>query len=140
MADMMQKYNTKLVGDEEDEFQKWAVDNGRTQDQRDYDMRGWWKENKDKPVPTGGAHFTDKFKKPSHPTFSTESQYSGKDGYVGGKWEDKGGGKWAFTPSKTNLKNMPADQMKQYFDQTEGPDVELKLPKTKAQKRYGMQP
>ncbi len=131
------KFNTPLKGDEEDAFQQWAIDNGRTQDLNDYDMRDWWKENKDKPAPAEGQHFTDKFKKPNHPTFSTESQYS-KGATVGGTWggtDDKP----TFTPSKTNLKNMTPEGLQEYFSKVE-PNVQLLLPKTRAQKRYGMQP
>ncbi len=134
MAD--KQYDTKLSDKDEEAFQSWAQANGRTQDTADYDMRGWWKENKDKPAPAAGQHFTDKYKKPNHPTFSDESVYS-KGATTGGKW---GGTDDAptFTPSKTNLENMTTDQLKDYFQLTE-PGAKLILPRTKAQKRYGMQ-
>jgi len=138
MANLTDKYNTKLSDSEEQQFQSWALQNGRTNDTMDYDMRGWWKENAKNGTPAPGQHFTDKYKKPNHPTFSDESIYHGKDGNKGGTW---GGTDAAptFKPSKTNLQNLTREQLQQYFQNVE-PGVMLLLPPTKAQKRYGAQP
>ncbi len=74
------------------------------------------------------GHTTDKFKKPNHPTFSDESQYSGQNGNVGGHWGDDG----TFTPSNTNLTQHTSAELQQYFKQNE-PDTKLVLPEKQAQ-------
>ena len=45
-----------------------------------YDYRGYWLENRNKNIDytQPDFHFTDKYKKPTHPTFSRESQYAKK--------------------------------------------------------------
>lgn len=52
------------------------------------------------------AHFTDKFKKPSHPTFSDESIYSTPE-TPGGHWHENygGSGKWVYEPSEYTRQN-----------------------------------
>lgn len=52
------------------------------------------------------AHFTDKFKKPNHPTFSDESIYSTPE-TPGGHWHENygGGGRWVYEPSEYTKKN-----------------------------------
>jgi hypothetical protein len=121
--DFTDKYNTKLSADDEKKFGKWLQDAGKEGDLKDYDLRGWWKENGQQ---DDRGHMTDEFKKPNHPTFSDESKYDGVDGNEGGHW----GGtdeKPTFTPSDANLKNLTADELKSYFARVE-PDAELKLP------------
>ena len=130
--DMTDKYNTPLSDDQEASYQKWAKAVGHEGDTRDYDLRGAWKADASQ---AENGHFPDTFKKPNHPTFSDESQYSGKDGNVGGKW---GGTDEAptFTPSATNLKNMSADELQAYFKKVE-PDSKLVLPQSAPDRRYG---
>lgn len=77
-----------------------------------YDYRTFWKENPDGMADKmltddAGAHFTDRYKLPGHPTFSNESMYSNDD-TPGGSWE-KREGKWYFTPS---------DYTRRYIDRT----------------------
>lgn len=131
MADLTSKYNTKLSKEDEAKFQTWATDNNRLGDLQNYDMRGWWKQNGTQDT---RGHFTDEFKKPNHPTFSDESIYHGTDGNKGGTW-GKNGEKDTFKPSKTNLENMTAADMQDYFAKVE-PDAELVLPKTRSEKWY----
>jgi hypothetical protein len=130
--DFTDKYNTKLSKDDEAKFQSWAEQSGHAGDTRDYDMRGWWKKNGSNGQTDERGHFTDEFKKPNHPTFSDESKYDGADGNKGGKW---GGTDDAptFTPSQTNLKNMSADELQDYFSKVE-PDSKLVLPQSKGAK------
>ena len=134
-SDNTNKYNTKLSDEDEKAFQAYLSSSGRSKDLSDYDMRGWFKESGKQ---AADGHFTDKYKKPNHPTFSNESQYNGKDGATGGTW---GGDDSAptFTPSKSNLKNMSADELKAYFSKVE-PKAKLVLPENKADKRYGKKP
>lgn len=115
--DFTDQYNTPLTPEEEKAFQAWANQSGRLQDLYDYDVRGWWKS-------TGGqvdarGHGTDQFKKPNHPTFSTESQYHGKAGLQGGSWDQAPGGQWIFTPGKTNQEMWEPQALQNYFQRAE---------------------
>lgn len=122
-------YNTPLSAAEQKAYGEWMAklmkEQGRdvSADVRDYDMQGFFKSGQKQ---AENGHFTDEFKKPSHPTFSTESKYHGKGGNEGGKWIDLGGGKWAFEPGRTNLQHHSAAGLAQYFRRVE-PDVTLKL-------------
>lgn len=138
--DYTDKYNTALAPPEQASFDAWTADQsqkvGRNvgNDKYDYDLQGWWKQNSqdtsDGPQ-LSGAHLTDTFKKPNHPTFSTFSQYHGVDGNEGGQWEKKGSA-WKFTPGKTNLKNFSPDELSSYFRKVE-PGNEVALPQAVAQ-------
>ena len=121
--DMTRKYNTKLSPAEEAKFKAKYPNES---DSYDYDLRGAWKAGSAK---SDNGHLPDTFKKPNHPTFSDESKYHGVDSHEGGTWA-KEGEKWTFTPSKTNLDNMSADELKAYFQSVE-PDAVLKLPEQK---------
>lgn len=78
----MRKYITQLSDAEEKEFQKWYKyassilnwDKNPDAPEHNYDIRGFWLENKYKPV-FPGQHFPDTWKTPDHPTFSNESRY-----------------------------------------------------------------
>lgn len=115
------KYDTKLSPQDEIQFQGWKSKYAPKDSGADYDLRGAYKAGI-KPDPQRG-HFPDTFKKPNHPTFSTESQYSGKDGFVGGKWGDGD----SYTPSATNLQFKQPQELQQYFQQNE-PNSKLNLP------------
>jgi hypothetical protein len=118
--DFTDKYNTPLQPDQEAAYQQWvgnqSAATGRNvgNDSYDYDMRGWWQANGGADL--AGGHLTDQFKKPNHPTFSDQSQYSGADGYQGGTWQQNGNA-WSFTPGKGNLYS-PAD-LQDYFKRVE---------------------
>lgn len=123
VPDFTAKYNTKLSPEDELKFKAWAAKSGKLGDLYDYDLRGAWK--------TGGqasanGHLPDTYKKPNHPTFSDESEYSGSDGYQGGKWQQTGD-RWNYLPSTTNLQFRPAEQLQLYFQDRE-PDANLVLP------------
>jgi hypothetical protein len=121
--DLTNKYNTKLSPKEELQFNVWANKEGKSGDVYDYDLRGAWKEMQSGSMKADDrGHLGDKYKKPNHPTFSDQSVYNGKDGYVGGKW-GKEGGKDTFTPSKTNM--LKDDELIKYFKERE-PNVKLK--------------
>ena len=129
-SDPSQRYNTKLTDKEEKQFQEWAAKENKLKDTYDYDLRGFWK---DKQSFADNGHGSDKYKKPNHPTFSDQSQYHGTEGKQGGKWTEDTKGNVSFTPSETNLKNMSAEQLRQYFDKFE-PGVKLNLPDSIAKK------
>jgi len=120
-------FNTNLSPEKESEFQAWLEnESGKTKkdisrDLEDYDVKGFWF--------AGGrsiaGHGSDKWKKPNHPTFSTESKYHNTpDSLHGGIWV---GGKWgsnSFTPSTKMLKYWDIDILRDYFKKFE-PGVEL---------------
>jgi len=131
--DFSNKYNTPLKPEQQAQYQQWvskiAVKRGfdPTEMARDYDMQGYFLKYGGKESDQANGHFTDEFKKPNHPTFSNESQYSGKDGYAGGKWADNGDGSWSFTPSAATVKMWGKDRLKKYWDKAE-PGNKLNLP------------
>jgi hypothetical protein len=87
-------YNTPLTADEEARYQAYRLSLGERGNDRDYDLRGYWKKQGQYEDPldkADGAHFTDEFKKPNHPTFSVESIYHGTPDGEGGVNE---GGRW----------------------------------------------
>lgn len=130
--DFTQHYNTALSADEETAFQSWLAALGQktgrdmSGDMYDYDMRGAFKSGAGQ---AANGHFPDQFKKPNHPTFSTDSQYDGVDGLQGGEWQQIKG-KWTFKASPALLKFHSAAELQKYFKQRE-PNVTLVLPESK---------
>ena len=118
--DLTHDLNTELSPSEEAAYQDWVKTQGMENPTYDYDLRGAWKE-----MMSGGAqrssnaHFTDKYKKPNHPTFSDQSQYSNM--FVkGGHWADIPiPQRQEFTPSAYNLQNMSTEELQKYFDAVE---------------------
>lgn len=99
------KYITKLSSDEEIKFKNWYSKLAKYKNLnpnpdakgQDYDYRGYWK-NEDREGILGSnpnAHFIDKYKQPSHPTFSNESIYSNNK-TPGGQWVVDKTGTWLF--------------------------------------------
>mgnify|MGYP000039047187 FL=1 len=116
--DMSGQYNTQLTPDEESAYQAWAKGQGREKDVFNYDLRGAWKELQSGTMSEDErGHLGDKYKKPNHPTFSTESIYNGKDGYQGGIW-NRNGNADVYTPQH-NLTPEQAKRLKLYFAQNE---------------------
>lgn len=117
--DFSDKYNTALNQNETAAYQKWLATLPEYQrNARDYDMQGVFKAGLGK---SANGHFPDTFKKPNHPTFSTESKYSGVDGNMGGAWSELPQGKWAFTPAASTVKKPLWDQaaLEKYFAENE---------------------
>ena len=94
-------YDTKLTKDEEQKFQAWAKKAKETgvinpnDNFQDYDMRGFWKnevlQHTELASGNAEAHFTDKYKKPNHESFSTESMYAtGDNAKYAGTWDENG--------------------------------------------------
>jgi hypothetical protein len=122
--DLTDHFNTQLTPPEESAYTAWAEKAGHARDTYDYDLRGAWKSGAGQ---AANGHFPDTFKKPNHPTFSTESQYNGDHGMIGGTWvEDKG--KQAFVPGPSNLHWRSPSDLQSYFKERE-PNVELRLPR-----------
>jgi hypothetical protein len=94
-------------------------------DSRDYDMRGAFAKLGGN-VPQG-VHLTDQFKKPNHPTFSNQSQYS-SPAQPGGNWFEMGPTTWGFMPSRTNIDQFGGDRLKDYFNRREPGNLLLSPP------------
>ena len=83
------------IDDIRDQYNSFYSD----QQNYDYDMARWADEVEDKnELFNHQGHYTDKYKKPNHPTFSDESIYSNEQ-TPGGKWEYQNGHD-TFTPSE----------------------------------------
>ena len=118
------KYTTTLTVNEEKQFKDWYskvakhknINPNPDADGQDYDYRGYWK-NEDRDDILGSnpnAHFPDKYKQPTHPTFSNESIYS-NDKTPGGTWV-KGKGTWLFKHNKFTARQ--ADRTADYLNGT----------------------
>lgn len=118
--DLTSYYNTQLSPEREAAFQKWVKANNREADLADYDLRGWFSADGNI---SGNGHFSDKYKKPNHPTFSNQSIYHGVAGNIGGSWGEKDN-HYTFTPSSTNLANLGRKGLEQYFSRVE-PDAKI---------------
>ena len=105
-----------------EQLYRQAVPPGASQD---YDMRGAWAQLGGN-LPAQGAHFTDQFKKPNHPTFSAQSQYS-TPAQPGGNWAQLPDGRWVFAPSETNRVQFGQANLARYFDEVEPGNLLLNL-------------
>ena len=118
------RYTTTLTVNEEKQFKDWYskvakhknLNPNPDADGQDYDYRGYWK-NEDRDYILGSnpnAHFPDKYKQPTHPTFSNESIYS-NDKTPGGTWV-RGKGTWLFKHNKFTARQ--ADRTANYLNGT----------------------
>jgi len=119
-------YDTTLKGDKIQGYRDWANASGKNPEleEKDYDLRGFYLEHPEPMKP--GEHGIDKFKKPSHPTFSDESKYSGTGSARGGRWITKRDGTH-FIPGPTNMRNFTYQQLREYFENYE-PEAHLDWP------------
>ena len=123
-------YQTNLPPDQESAFREWLDKNQHLDPVKnfnpdasmsDYDMRGFWKEQQEKPESTeqnqgvdpndGKMHFTDKYKTPAHESFSRESQYANDKAPV---WSGKGKNQILIDPKSRQVMFNPAQ--KQFDD------------------------
>lgn len=130
--DFTGRYNTPLDATQESQFQNWAAAQSKVtgrdvaSDTYDYDLRGFWKANPDFSYADPSQHLTDQYKKPNHPTFSTQSQYHNSDN-PGGTWSKHDDGTWSFIPGAANMQMHGADGLQDYFRRQE-PGNKLMLP------------
>lgn len=115
-VDFTDKFNTPLNPEEQQTYeQKYGA---RSQsDKYDYDLQGFHKANPDASMGPG-QHFPDTFKKPNHPTFSTESQYHSDD-TQGGTWLNNPDKSYTFVPGKSNMQYHGKAELQDYFDRRE---------------------
>ena len=122
--DYTHEFNTPLTPEEEARYRRELGD--KANDTYDYDMRGFWK-SQGQLDPRG--HAGDQFKKPNHPTFSDQSQYS-NFAVPGGHWsEPRIPEKVHFTPSHVNIENMGEQGLQAYFEEVEPENILDKPPK-----------
>lgn len=116
--------------DKASQYKHLNIDNDNT-----YDYEGWYNENpqrawnflKDDP----NAHFDDKYKTVYHPTFSTQSKYSGvidtrfnPQGLIGGTWSKDN---HTFTMSPDGYRGpVSMDERKSYLEDAEDFGVRLR--------------
>ena len=106
-------------------------------DTSSYDLRGAYEELK---LSENGRtqlrrfastddHLGDRYKLPTHPTFSTESKYSNSK-TPGGEWNENKDGTWTFKPSWVNIKSMGGeDKFLKWMKENE-PEVIIDLKKS----------
>lgn len=95
------KYDTRLDKKDEEKFLTWKARHAPLDSGEDYDLRGAFKAGV---KPDNNGHWPDTFKKPNHPTFSTESKYAKDRPELAGKWEN---GKYIPpTGKKKTLKSL----------------------------------
>jgi len=83
------EYRTPMNPQQEASYQMYRSNLGDQGNDTNYDLRGYWLNNvymKNNGEHIKGEHFDDMYKKPNHPTFSDESQYS--VGKPAGHWVD----------------------------------------------------
>jgi len=90
---------------------KWNISR-RELEQDDYDYRGFYNSNLAEAynilADKIGTHFPDTYKLPTHPTFSYESIYSGRNGnIVGGHWQENPNAlqRWTYQLSPDQVRN-----------------------------------
>jgi hypothetical protein len=132
MIDYSDRFNTPLSAENERRYKNWLASQSKargrdmSKDHYDYDMRGYWLNGGYSSTSTAG-HFPDKYKKPNHPTFSTESIYHNTvdtNGvrHVGGQWSTDFS---TFTPGTTGRSLYGTKALSAYFKKYE-PKVTLK--------------
>lgn len=115
-ADLTEQFNTSLSPKEEAAFQTWAKALGQRGSSYDYDLRGAYKAGASQ---AANGHFPDTFKKPNHPTFSDQSQYSTPQ-TPGGAWvQDPATKAWTFTTSPFQAKYHDPQNLQEYFNNVE---------------------
>jgi len=114
--DWAKEFNTALNTEQKAAYDKWAAATGRTKDVENYDLQGYFLKYG---AQRGGGHLTDEFKKPNHPTFSTESIYNGTNGMTGGEWQQMPDRMWHFYPSEHNMKLHGVNGLSSYFQKEE---------------------
>lgn len=86
LADTAPRYETALTPEQEQQFAAWKEKYAPKDSGADYDLRGAFKAGVVPDDKTG--HWPDTFKKPNHPTFSTESVYAADRPDLAGTWVD----------------------------------------------------
>jgi hypothetical protein len=114
-------FNTKLSNEDERMYEAYKKSLGEQGTEHDYDLRGYWKKyGRFEGEHELGSHFTDEFKKPNHPTFSTGSIYHGSQNpngtvNIGGEWLTNPDGKDVFAPPNWRYSDPVNRSLLQYY-------------------------
>lgn len=113
----------KTIANDYQTFINYLKETGRyplTPEQADYDYEGFFKDKEllnnwlsREARNQGKAHFDDKYKLPSHPTFSTDSKYSNEE-HKGGTWKNN-----VFYASPFNRSQHGDAYLQEYFRKNE---------------------
>lgn len=130
-ADQSANYNTPLGAEQKLAYALWAASlPQQLQSTADYDLQGAWKGNA---RAAANGHLPDTYKKPNHPTFSAESDYSGPYAQ-GGAWvaptdprQAEAGRGYTFFASPDNLRFRSPEELQAYFRAAE-PGNQVVLP------------
>jgi len=125
--------DTQLTPEQEIEFlQQWKPQHAPRDSGYDYDNRAAYLADKQGLLPPTDArgHGTDAFKKPWHPTYSSESKIPPLDGMSPGRWSQTPDGQMVFDAGTQNLQFHTPEQLQEYF-RTAEPNVRLNLPQKK---------
>lgn len=123
----LQQYNTMLDSARQQQFMNWAVQRYGDpmtvmMEMGAYDLMGAWDAgDMDKADSTG--HFTDRWKKPNHITFSEDSNYYDPETMVNGTWIKTPVG-MTFIPTQQTLQLYGRGRLQEYFKKHE-PGVRL---------------
>lgn len=106
-------YTTRLAPQQEQAFQAWKQQYAPRDSGADYDLRGAFLAGLT-PDPTSG-HWSDRFKKPNHPTFSDQSQYAPLAPERAGRWNGE-----TYVPAGSSTTTTPVTVPGQAVDSTAG--------------------
>jgi hypothetical protein len=125
-------YDTPLSSRDEVAFQIWAQNQRNAaggkaiNDLPVYDVRGLYLAVGGRTL-KAGQHGTDRFKKPTHPTFSNESMYHSLT-TPGGRWGNENGQPTFYaTPFNVNTLGGPEAYQRKFLEETGG-NVKLVMP------------
>ncbi len=125
--DFTDDFNTPIPEEVEPLFERWIAlkdaerkaqgRGGVLRDKADYDIQGFFlaeAKGQEGIFDETTGHGTDEFKKPNHPTFSTDSRYHGISGFRGGTFKGN-----SFSPSEDNIRLFGGGNLREYFKRFE---------------------
>ena len=122
--DYTTQYNTPIPDELQKKFSDWMAEYSKrrggadvSRDLYDYDLMGAFMAG----INPSSGHLPDTFKKPNHPTFSDQSQYSIGPTRTGGKWGTTPGpvSVDTFTASPFNRRIWKKRGLQRYFKRVE---------------------
>jgi len=103
------RFNTALTAAEQPAFQAWKQKMAPGDSGYDYDFKGAFKEGMTSDAASG--HWSDKFKKPNHETFSVESQYAPQAIERAGYWTGDTYNRSPLDPAQNAMGQAPQPQL-----------------------------
>jgi len=111
-------------------YEDWKSKYG-FQESPDYNLKAAFEAGLDPEMNSGDGkfHLSDRFKLPTHPTYSTDSDYSRSKGAPpAGRWEGSEEKGWTFYASPQNIKNLGGEKQYLAWWEKNEPGVKLVLP------------